>query len=127
MDILLIEPDNLEASAYTSLLRASGFKVRRTVSAQTAIRAVDKRVPDVIILELQMPRHNGVEFLYELRSYSEWLSVPVIIHSYASPSEFNHGVALKTELGVVATLYKPKSSLAQLVETVQAVVLVPIT
>lgn len=120
MDVLLIEPDSVEASCYIAALEMAGNHVRHVTTAQAAIQVADERVPEVVVLELQLPRHNGVEFLYEFRSYSEWLYVPVLVYSYVPPSELASSVTLRNELGVYEVLHKPGSNLAQLVASVQA-------
>jgi CheY-like chemotaxis protein len=118
--ILLIEPDKLQAKVYTEALERAGHSVAHATSAQTAVHLADGQKPDVVVLELQLPRHNGVEFLYEFRSYAEWLTVPVVIHSFVPPAELSHAATLQRELGVVRVLHKPATSLAALCTAVQA-------
>jgi DNA-binding response OmpR family regulator len=121
MHILLIEPDRLEAEAYTEALQREGHSVTYAVSAQSAVHEADNTSPDLVVLELQLPRHNGVEFLYEFRSYHEWLHVPIIVYTYVPLQEVTHASTLETELGVVRVLYKPMTTLRRLCEAVQAV------
>lgn len=114
MHVLIIEPDRVQAELIQAALQRSGHTARHAVSAQSAVLAIDERTPDIVILELQLPRHNGVEFLYEFRSYPEWLHVPVVIYSYMPPHELDRGATLYRELGVAQALYKPETSLAAL-------------
>jgi DNA-binding response OmpR family regulator len=124
MNILLIEPDKILADTYQSALIADGHEVVHTRSAQDAVHRADQTMPDVVVLELQLPRHNGVEFLYEFRSYSEWLNIPVVVHTFVPPHELAQAVILEKELGVVRTLYKPDTTLAQLRAAIRQVSLV---
>jgi len=121
MRVLLVEPDKIQADSIVEALRRDGHKVEHAVSAQQAVHIADEQIPDVVVLELQMPRHNGVEFLYEFRSYPEWLRVPVIVYSYVPPRELIQSATLSTELGVVSMLYKPETSLAALCAAVRKV------
>jgi DNA-binding response OmpR family regulator len=121
MYVLLIEPDRILAATYQRALQSQGHKVTSAVSAQEAIYAADQQKPDVVVLEIDLPRHNGVEFLYEFRSYNEWLKVPVIIHSFVPSTEFTRAATLQKELGVVRVLYKPATNLAQLCAAVRTV------
>ncbi len=121
MHILLVEPDTLLADTYGQAFEAAGHTVAAVCSAQMAVHTADERQPDVVVLELQLPRHNGVEFLYEFRSYPEWLEVPVIIHSFTPPSEYASAATLERELGVRRCLYKPETSLADLCAAVAMV------
>ena len=115
MDVLLVEPDNVLAEIYVAALRRGGFKTTRVTSAQDAVHAVDKSLPRCIILEVQLSSHNGVEFLYELRSHPDWRDLPVIIHSIVPESDFGLTPKLRKKLGIVSCLYKPNTSLEQLV------------
>jgi len=120
MHVLLIEPDKLQADVYTQALQRNGHTVAHAVSAQGAVHLADEQTPDVAVLELQLPGHNGVEFLYEFRSYHEWLHVPVVVHSFVPPHELARAATLTKELGVVRTLYKPDTSLRILCAVVAA-------
>ena len=118
--VLLLEPNTLLAEAYTKTLTHAGFDVTHVTSAQEAIDAADKRVPELVILELQLPAHSGVEFLHEFRSYSEWLDIPAIVNTLVSPSRLAViGDSLRRDMGVQAVLYKPQASLHDLLRTVR--------
>jgi DNA-binding response OmpR family regulator len=122
MRVLLIEPDQVLGRVYTAALEQAGHEVALARSAQGAVHAADSSCPDIVVLELQLPRHNGIEFLYEFRSYSEWLHLPVVIHSQVAPHEYEKSTILQRELGVVRCLHKPATSLEQLVAAVAAYV-----
>jgi len=118
--ILLVEPDRLLAETYRQYLVEGGHDVVPCASAQAAILAADQQKPDVVILELQLIEHSGIEFLYEFRSYPEWQGVPVIVQTHVPPNEFaHHGELLQHELGVGAYLYKPLTSLGSLLAAVR--------
>jgi DNA-binding response OmpR family regulator len=117
--ILLIEPDFVLSGVYKEALTRAGYQVDCAVSAQTAIHLADSKKPDLVILELQLIEHSGIEFLYEFRSYPEWQTVPVIIQSQVPPSEFSSSwQIMKKQLGVGVYLYKPQVSLKQLISSV---------
>jgi len=118
--MLFIEPDRKLAEVYAQTFNESGHSTQVASSAQSAILAVDDQLPDVIILELQLIEHSGVEFLYELRSYPEWQTIPVVVLSNIPPNEFDssHDL-LMNELGVRAYHYKPRTSLTKLLSVVQ--------
>ena len=116
--ILLIEPDALLKRTYQMALEGDGYSVSTACDAQWAIDSADTKRPDMVVLELQLAMHNGIEFLYEFRSYTEWQSVPVIIQSLTPPGEFRAVPGLWSDLGVVAYLYKPRTTLALLLDSV---------
>lgn len=119
MHILLIEPDTVLAKIYRQAIEAKNHTVVAVPTAQAAVHAADTRLPDLVVLEMQLVSHSGVEFLYELRSYDDWQDMPVIIHSLVPPGEFiGSWPLLQEQLGVRKYLYKPKTSLAKLLRTV---------
>lgn len=119
MNILLIEPDSVLANTYQQALKQTGHAVRLSRTAQEAIHSADMVRPDLVILELQLVSHSGIEFLYEFRSYTEWQSIPVVVHSVVPPAEFQASwQVLKGDLGVRAYHYKPRTSLKKLLSVV---------
>jgi DNA-binding response OmpR family regulator len=120
-DILLVEPDKVLARTYVRALQGAGFKVVWAANAQAAIRATDKHRPSLIILELQLAEHGGVEFIYELRSYPDWQRLPVLILSMVPQVESGMSDMARQKLGVVAYYYKPGTSLEQLVQATQGI------
>lgn len=115
--ILLVESDALLAQTYRRAFEERGYTVATAPDAQTAVQLADEQTPGAVVLELELPAHNGIEFLYEFRSYSEWLKVPVLVHSFVPPSAFEQTSLLGKELGIVTYLYKPTTSLAKLVRS----------
>ncbi len=118
MNILLIEPDRILGEATKNALEAAGHKVAWKRSAQTALDSLDDAVPDLIVLELQLGVHNGVEFLYEVASYPEWGHIPVIVHTINSKAQDEIFAQSFAQLKVQAVLYKPRTSTAQLLTAV---------
>ncbi len=125
-DILMLEPDTLMASTYRQVCAYAGHNMRRVVSAQEGVFEVDERRPDIIIVEVQLIAHSGIEFLYELRSYPEWQDIPALIHSIVPPCEFEDSMdLLRNMLGVKEYLYKPHTSVQGFLRAVRETLAVP--
>jgi DNA-binding response OmpR family regulator len=117
--VLLIEPDRLLAKTYLGALKTAKHSGQVCVSAQSAVFCIDEQMPDIIVMELQLIGHSGIEFLYELRSYTDWQSIPIVVMSGVPAGEFQGSWALlKEELGVHSYHYKPLTSLRQLLATI---------
>jgi len=86
--------------------------------AQEAVYALDSGEAEIIVLELQLGGHSGVEFLYELRSYPEWQRLPTILHTFVGHENLELQAERFEALGVTHYLYKPATSLRQLVRAV---------
>lgn len=117
MHILLVEPDTLLAKYYSKALERVGSVVVAH-SSQDAITLADERKPDVIVLETQIARHNGLEFLYELRSYQEWQDIAVVVHTklVGQPIDSKH----LADLGPIVLLDKHETTVSELMKTVKA-------
>jgi DNA-binding response OmpR family regulator len=126
MHILLIEPDTILAQLYIQALENAGHTVSFVRSADAAIHTADRKIPDVVVLEIQLTSHSGVAFLQEFRSYSDWLDIPVLLHTLIPPASLQHFQKALDEMGVVARLYKPQTTLRQLVNAVDACAPVPL-
>lgn len=115
MHVLIVEPDMHLAHAYKRVLELKGHSVEQAFTAQAALEKADLKTPDVISLELQLPGANGIAFLQELRTYEDWRSIPVVLHTYAMPlGQSALKIQLEEQFGVVSWLYKPQTSLLQL-------------
>lgn len=120
MHVLLVEPDTILADAYAQKLQLSGCSVAIARTAQTAVHAADMKRPDIVLLELELSLHNGIEFLYEFRSYAEWFNIPVIINSFVPPEDYVGARTLSKELGVVRTLRKSQTTISDVCEAVRS-------
>jgi DNA-binding response OmpR family regulator len=121
LTVLLVESDTKLAAVYREFLGKEGYKVVTAADAQQAIHAVDEHRPNLVVLEVQLPDHNGVEFLYELRSYADWHDLPVIIYSIIPPERFKIAPENWGDYGVQDYLYKPKAKLTDLLKAINKI------
>lgn len=113
-NILLVEPDKIIGKAISEFLQSSGHSVTLAGSAQQAVEAADKQLPDIVISEVLLASHNGIEFLYEFRSYPDWRDVPVLIYSRIPPEDIGMTNKMAYELNIYKILYKPEVGLSKL-------------
>ena len=118
--VLIIEPSKPLAATYRRALELVGHQTSWAAHAQDAVYESDKQRPDVVVLELQLTRHNGIEFLYEFRSYPEWQDVPVVLLTLVPPASLQITSQIMERLGIVQCLYKPATNLVQLRRAVTA-------
>ena len=122
MKVLIIEPDQILARQYQKAFTQAGVEALVCNDAQTAVMTVDEAKPDVIVLELQLAGHSGVEFLHEFRSYEDWTDIPIVIHSSVPEYAVGSDSKVWKQLGVIRYFYKPKTSLQQLVGAVKSAI-----
>lgn len=106
--VLLIEDDPDLAEMYGLQLRGVGYELRTVDSAQKALDALDRQAAELIILDMLLPGTNGLAILHELRSYSDWREIPVIILSNVAAAEVGVKRTILKQLGVSAYLEKSK-------------------
>jgi len=112
--VLLIEPDKPLSDIYRSVLVSDGYTVDACAHAQDAVHAADDNRPDIVVLELQLAAHNGIEFIYEFKSYTEWQDIPIVVHSIIPPAAFGMNPRMQRLCGIKHYLYKPATSLKRL-------------
>ena len=124
--VLVLEPDVRLGKLYAEALRARQHQVIACTTAQAAVCEADGQCPDIVLLELQLTGHSGIEFLYEFRSYTDWQHIPVIVLSHVPPAEFDQSSdLLRHRLGVRAYYYKPQTNLLAIQRAVDAVLSAP--
>lgn len=77
--ILVVEDDNSAARLMQVILNEAGYEVRIANSGEKALKMLDERFVDLIVLDLMMPEMNGFEFLEIIRNNG--IQIPVIVVS----------------------------------------------
>lgn len=112
--VLLVEPDHALLDTMRKYFSQRNLTVSTASTAQQAIIRADSARPDVVVLELAMPEHNGLAFLQEFRSYTDWVNVPVVIYSHIPLEDTGFTEEDWKKQGVVTYLYKSTGTLANL-------------
>ncbi len=80
---LLIDDDSVCSLLYGEYLKKLNLEVQSTENAYDAIELCKKNMPDIIILDLQMPKMHGGDFLRELYKYEHDKKPYIVICSGA--------------------------------------------
>ena len=114
--ILLVEDDDALASVYTTRLDAEGFTIRRVPNGEEALSATLEFKPDLILLDVMMPKVSGFDVLDILRNTPETNNVKVIMLTALS-QESDKQRAM--DLGVDDYLVKSQVVIADVVDRVK--------
>ena len=79
--ILLVEDDNNLADVYSTRLSAEGFTVTRVADGEQALAAAIKDRPDLVLLDIMMPKISGFDVLDILRNTPEIAQTKIIMLS----------------------------------------------
>ncbi|HJP95913.1 MAG TPA: response regulator [Candidatus Saccharimonadales bacterium] len=77
--ILLVEDDDALASVYQVRLQAEGFDVRRVENGEDALAAAISYKPDLVLLDVMMPKVSGFDVLDILRNTPETANLKIVI------------------------------------------------
>jgi CheY-like chemotaxis protein len=114
--ILLVDDDRFLRKAAEATLRRHGFAVSTAVDGEDALRQVGREIPDLILLDLIMPKLQGFEVLRLLKQDPDTQQIPVIVLSNLGQES---DVRQALEGGAVAYFIKSNLSLQELVSRVQ--------
>jgi two-component system alkaline phosphatase synthesis response regulator PhoP len=113
--VLLAEDDRFLRRAAESRLRQNGFTVLPAVDGEEALKVARAERPDLILLDLIMPKLQGFEVLKALKEDPATAPIPVIVLSNLGQDE---DLKQAMELGADAYFIKANLSLQDLVQRV---------
>lgn len=115
--ILLIEDDSLIIKIYTTRLVADGFQVLSASNGEEGIRIAEQERPDLILLDIMMPKMDGFTVLESLRNHDALKHIPIIVYSnLAQESEMKRAL----ELGANEFIVKANISPTELVNKMKS-------
>jgi DNA-binding response OmpR family regulator len=79
LNILIVEDDVFLADLYKTKFTLEGFKVVVAYDGEKGLELARKNNPDIILLDLVLPKLSGFDILKELRSNSKTKDLPVIL------------------------------------------------
>jgi DNA-binding response OmpR family regulator len=114
--IAIIEDDAVINQMYRMKFEADGFDVQVADNGKTGIALVETFLPDIILLDLQMPEMGGEEALKHIRSKQWGVNIPVIILTNLGIEESPKGLR---ELSFIDYIVKAESTPSQVVAKVK--------
>jgi len=76
---LVVDDEEPARKMLTQILEKERWNVFQAENGLVALERIAKQRPDLILLDLMMPKMNGYQFLAELRKHDKWRSIPVIV------------------------------------------------
>jgi chemosensory pili system protein ChpA (sensor histidine kinase/response regulator) len=102
---VLIVDDSLTVRKITSrLLLREGFAVATAKDGVDALQVLAEQLPDVILLDIEMPRMDGFEFAKTVKGDTKYAGIPIIMITSRTAEKHRNRAA---ELGVDLYLGKP--------------------
>lgn len=114
--ILLVEDEKILAEMYSDKFSQAGFEMILAFTAEEGLKVAKKEKPDLIILDILLPRGNGIFFLKEQKKSPEISQIPVIAFSNFDDPETRKKAI---ELGVLDYLIKTDYTPQGIVEKIK--------
>jgi len=116
--ILFIEDESALQRTFEEALKDEGFEMISALDGETGLKMAKEKNPDLILLDLILPKIEGMEVLKKLKEDEKTKDIPVIVLTHLEELE---KVEKAMELGAKAYLVKGEYSLDEVVERIKKV------
>lgn len=115
--ILIVEDDQFLVKIYQTKLESEGFDIELALDGEEGIEKAAKFMPELILLDLILPKMNGFEVLKKLKTDEKTKNIPVIVLSnLGQESDVKQGM----ELGAVDYLIKSDHSINEIIDKIKS-------
>jgi two-component system, cell cycle response regulator DivK len=115
--ILVVDDSTTNVVLLEAILDEKGYQIETALNAKEAYSIIEKETPDLILLDLLMPKISGFDFLEEIRKNQKTVNTPVIVVSALTDEE---NIEKIMKMGAIDFVKKP-IDLQYLVERVESV------
>jgi len=113
--LLIIEDDPLIVKIYSTRLKADGFEVFSAENGEDGIALIEEKKPDVIVLDVMMPRVDGFGVLEAIARQGDAKKIPVLVYSnLASEEEIARAKAMGATEFIVKADISPTEMVAKI-------------
>jgi two-component system, chemotaxis family, chemotaxis protein CheY len=78
-DVLIVEDEKALCDLLADVLEADGHTARQAQNGLEALKRIEERRPQIILLDMMMPIMDGWQFISQLRSNPSWATIPVVV------------------------------------------------
>jgi DNA-binding response OmpR family regulator len=114
--ILFIEDESALQKTLGDILREEGYEMISALDGETGLRLAKEKKPELILLDLILPKISGLEVLKKLKEEKETKDIPVIV---LTNLEDIKDVDKAIELGAKTYLVKAQYSLEEVVQKIK--------
>jgi DNA-binding response OmpR family regulator len=113
--IVLVEDDSFLAGMYVSKLNMENFEVKLAENGEDGLKTATDEMPDLILLDILLPRMDGFEVLKKLKKNPETAGIPVILlTNLGQKKDVDRGLALGAEDYLIKAHFMPNEVIAKI-------------
>lgn len=116
--ILVAEDDKLISNSLCDALKAQGYEPTPAYDGEEAVAKCKEAAPDLVLLDIMMPKLDGISVLWELKSMPETAKIPVIVLTNIGDVET---ISKIVEAGASDYLLKSDQSVDDIIQKVKDV------
>jgi len=118
--ILIIEDEKMLAEMYKDKFDEEGFETDLVFSSEEAVDYLKTNKPDLILLDILLPKENGISFLRRMKEIENFSEIPVVAFSnYDELRTKKEAFELGVKAYLIKTQYTPKEILEQVKKFLQ--------
>jgi len=119
--ILLIDDDPLIIRMYQNKLAEEGYQILTAFNGESGLALAQKETPNLIFLDLMMPKMSGAEVLKALKKDEVTKNIPVVILSNLDGKDEHQYAEDAGKIGAAGYLVKAETDLKQLAGKVKEI------
>ena len=116
MKILIIEDEEALSSVLKEKFEAEGYFVSTAKNGEEGLSLIDKAMPDIVLLDLILPKINGFQVLEALKSDPDKKAIPVVVLSNLGEDD---NIKRAILLGAADYFVKSQHPIKEIVEKVK--------
>ena len=112
--ILIVEDDRFLSEMYVTKLAEEGFEVETAFDGEAGLAKAKEMAPDLILLDIVLPKMDGFEVLQSLKKSKDALGVPVIaLTNLGQKEEVEKGLKLGASDYIIKAHFTPTEVVAK--------------
>lgn len=116
--LLIVEDDTVLQNALSSYLRAESFEVMCAVDGEEGVRMALSEKPDLILLDIVLPKKDGYQVLQEIKANQDTKHIPIVLLTNLGSIA---DVEKALEMGATTYLVKADYKLEEVTEKIKEI------
>lgn len=118
--VCIIDDEASIRDIYQTALSADGYEVVTAVDGEDGLRVIREQKPDIILVDIMMPKMDGLELMREIRKDSDFHKIPIIVMTNVDDRNIAQKAGnLNVEFYLTKSLFEPKKVVAIVAEALQ--------